>query len=298
MIKQTPLKRVLLARAYKALTVGLFGVILVLILSGAFTSVIPNLFGKPQKVQAATNSTLNFQARLLTSTGAVVPDGNYHIEFKLYSVASGVASPLWTETRTTGNLVRVVNGYFSVNLGSVTAFPALNWDQDLYITMNIGGTAGSASWDGEMTNGGTRMKLTGVPYAFRAGQLAKTSGSFTSVLDFTTPTANRSILLPNLGGTVALTSNNQTFSSTQTFSGTLSVTGTSSLTGGIITLGDAITDNLTIGAAIQGANAIYFDGATNDTFETALAVTDPTQDNTITLPNAPTLSGIVSWDYC
>ena len=77
-----------------------------------------------------TNSTVNFQARLLQSSGALVPDGNYHIEFKIYdSLSSGVTARgvctgncLWMETRTTGNLVRVVNGYFSVNLGSVTGF--------------------------------------------------------------------------------------------------------------------------------------------------------------------------------
>jgi hypothetical protein len=39
---------------------------------------------------------------------------------------------------------------------------------------------------------------------------------------------------------------------------------------------------------ISGTNvdaSIVFEGATPDAFETTLTVTDPTQDNTITLPN-------------
>lgn len=36
---------------------------------------------------AATSSNLNFSARLLNSSGQVVPDGNYNIEFKIYDSA-------------------------------------------------------------------------------------------------------------------------------------------------------------------------------------------------------------------
>ena len=34
-----------------------------------------------------------------------------------------------------------------------------------------------------------------------------------------------------------------------------------------------------------GANGIVFEGATADAHETTLTVVDPTQDNTITIPN-------------
>ncbi|HEX5395187.1 MAG TPA: hypothetical protein VFW52_02480, partial [Candidatus Saccharimonadales bacterium] len=103
----------------------------------------------PAKTQAATSSYLNFSARLLDSSGAVVPDGNYNIEFKIYdSINSGASSQgtcslnsstddcWWIETRQNSNSqgVRVVNGYFNVNLGSVTAFGAnIPWDQQLYL---------------------------------------------------------------------------------------------------------------------------------------------------------------------
>ena len=48
-------------------------------------------------VYAAPSDTLNFQARLQTSGGAIVPDGHYNIEFKLYAASTG-GSALWTET--------------------------------------------------------------------------------------------------------------------------------------------------------------------------------------------------------
>lgn len=174
---------------------------------------------KPPHAAAATSSYLNFQARLLTSTGTVVPDGNYHIEYKIYDTigsgasAQGVCSLdsstddcLWIETRTTGNLVRVVNGYFSVNLGSVTAFGAtIPWDRQLYLTMRIGGTSGSPSWDPEMLSSSNRMTLTGVPYAFRAGTLASFNGTQTGTLSFGAVTNSPVLTLPNETGTICST---------------------------------------------------------------------------------------------
>jgi hypothetical protein len=162
--------------------------------------------GVPTRVEAATSSTLNFQARLYNSSGTLVPDGNYHIEFKLHdnlSTSGGAqgtcsGSCLWRETRTTGNLVTVKNGYFSVNLGSVTSFPSLNWDQDMWLSMNIGGSGGAASWDGEMS---PRIKLTAVPYAFRAGGLTSYNGTQSGNLTFSTVANSPNILLPDISGT-------------------------------------------------------------------------------------------------
>ncbi len=180
----------------------------------------------------ATNNTLNFQARLQTASGAVVPDGFYNIQFKLYDggTAGGPAGQgaanagtlLWTETwydsngATTGNdnRVKVVNGYISANLGSLTAFSGINWDQNLWLTMNIGGTTPTATptYDGEMN---PRLKLTGVPYAFRAGQLAQYNSTtgFTSTLSILQPTVgNQSFQIADQGaaGTYTLCVQNST----------------------------------------------------------------------------------------
>lgn len=106
-------------------------------------------------VSAATASTLNFQARLLNSSGSLVADGNYSVQFKLYTAVSGGTNE-WTETQT----VSVKNGYLSAYLGSVTPFPgSIDWSQEKWLTMNVNS-------DGEMT---PRIKLTAVPYAFRSG---------------------------------------------------------------------------------------------------------------------------------
>lgn len=149
---------------------------------------------------AATSDNLNFQARLESASGAIAPDGNYNVEFKLYDASTG-GTLLWTETRTSTNKVRVANGYLTVNLGDVTSFPSnMPWDQQLYLTMNIGGT-GSPSWDGEMS---PRLKLTAVPYAFNAktaSQLATSSGSALSTLSIQAPTSgyNQSFIIPDQG---------------------------------------------------------------------------------------------------
>lgn len=201
MFKKTPLKRVLYPRALTQVMAGVFAV--VSILSGTL------LFHSSQALAAnATNNTVNFQARLQTAAGSIVPDGYYNVQFKLYDgdtaggpagIGTGYAGTnLWTETwydsngTTAGNdnRVRVQNGYLTVSLGSQTAFPnTINWDQNLWITMNIGGTTQTATptWDGEMN---PRLKLTAVPYAFRAGQLAQfNSGTgFTATLGMLQPT--------------------------------------------------------------------------------------------------------------
>lgn len=170
-----------------------------------FILTAPFLGLNQKQAQGAPSATMNFQARLLNSTGSIVSDGNYHVEFKLYNVSTG-GSALWTETRTTGNLVTVKSGYLSVYLGSVTAFPGtIDWNEEHWLTMNIGGSGGSASWDGEMS---PRIKLTAVPYAFQANVLAKSSGANRGTLSFGSVTNNPQITLPNDSGEVCLDSGN------------------------------------------------------------------------------------------
>ncbi|MBU0667747.1 hypothetical protein KJ951_01945, partial [Patescibacteria group bacterium] len=55
---------------------------------------------------------------------------------------------------------------------------------------------------------------------------------------------------------------------------------------GYTTLGDTSSDRVTVNGVLQGAIPLYFEGATGDGFEVFFAVTDPTADRTITLPNA------------
>ncbi len=159
--KRTPILKLLIA----AVLVGLLGIGL----------------KSQSSVQAATgiNEQINYQGRLLTSTGAVVPDGTYNMEFEIIQDGDGCnptsgtppcgGTVEWTETRTGADKVTVKNGYFSVYLGSVTPFSSsVDWNQDtLWLSVNIGGT-GSPSWDGEME---PFNRLSSSPYALNSKAL-------------------------------------------------------------------------------------------------------------------------------
>jgi hypothetical protein len=150
---------------------------------------------QPAIAAAGINSTLNFQGRLLTVGGAVVADGVYNLEFKIYQdgtgCVSGGSSPCsgtlkWTEDRVYGtgspdNRVTIRNGYFSVALGSVSAFgSSVDWNQDtLWLSINVGDTStaanfAAASGDGEML---PMKRLSSSVYALNAGQLGGLSSA-------------------------------------------------------------------------------------------------------------------------
>jgi hypothetical protein len=142
----------------------------------------------PAKAATGINQTINFQGRLLNSQGATVPDGFYNIQFKIYqdgdgqSAADATGSPAgslkWTESYLNNNTqgVKVVNGFLSVQLGSVSAFGSnIDWNQStLWLSMNIAGTGttctpfSSCSPDGEML---PMQPLSSSPYSFNSGQL-------------------------------------------------------------------------------------------------------------------------------
>lgn len=133
-----------------------------------------------------TTKTLNFQGRLLSSSGAVVPDGNYNIQFKLYQDGTGTAAGnpggtlKWTESHTTAGGsdggVEVKNGFFSVNLGSLNSFgTSVDWNQDtLWLSMNVAGSSASCTTfgtapcvaDDEML---PMRRITATPYAINSG---------------------------------------------------------------------------------------------------------------------------------
>lgn len=178
MFKITPKKRVLFVRRYLPVLLALFGVFSYLTIS----------LQAPKLAYASTADTVNFQARLQSNSGAIVPDGYYNVEFKLYDASTG-GNLLWTEdyTSTSGAggadaRLEVKDGYLSTALGSINPFgTGINWSQQLYLTMNIGGTTTSVQgpsathptgWDGEMS---PRLALTSTPYAFQAGQAAQAS---------------------------------------------------------------------------------------------------------------------------
>ncbi|HEY4478691.1 MAG TPA: hypothetical protein VI775_02515, partial [Candidatus Paceibacterota bacterium] len=109
---------------------------------------------------AAFNKEINYQGKLADSAGDAVADSTYAMEFNLYTVPTG-GTAIWTETLSGLDEVTVTDGLFSVMLGSVTSLSSIDFDQTLYLGINIEG-------DGEMS---PRKKLGAVPAAFVADTL-------------------------------------------------------------------------------------------------------------------------------
>lgn len=232
---------------------------------------------------AGINQQLNYQGRLLTSAGNVVPDGTYNMEYKIYQDGSGCigggSAPCggtlkWTETRSGADKVTVINGFFSVQLGAVTTFgSSVDWNQDtLWLSVNIGGT-GAPVWDGEMT---PFRRLSAVPYAFNAQQLGgldwsrfvqiaptavQTDTSLTSMVFLNKTGATGNILelqkngsdvliVDNSGNiTASGTYNTNTFTSNALSFGAASAANVSSATGQSLSIDSGTTGALNIGTS-------------------------------------------------
>ena len=117
-----------------------YGISTVLFLVSVFVAPLTGVFLYTRgNASAATSSNLNFQVRLLNASGSVVNDGAYNIQFNLYTASSGGATQ-WTETylNNASQGVTIKGGYFSVSLGSLTAFPGtINWDQQQWLGMTV-----------------------------------------------------------------------------------------------------------------------------------------------------------------
>jgi hypothetical protein len=185
----------------------------------------------PAKAATGINQQINFQARLLNSQGATVPDGNYNLEFKIYQDGDGCAvsgaSPCngtlkWTEDwlNSGTNGVAVKNGYFSVYLGKVnTALAsAVDFNQDsLWLSIQVGNTSSctittnfqsNCGGDGEML---PFKRFASTPYAMNALNSTKlgglTSSQFVQLaqgLQTDASTANASIAVNKTGGTASI----------------------------------------------------------------------------------------------
>ena len=151
--------------------------------------VLQGVFSTPVNAVVGTNEQINFQGRLFNAQGAVVPDGYYNVQFKIYQDGTGTAvgNPTgtlkWTESFLNANSqgVQVKNGYMSVELGSVNPFGAqVDWNQSvLWLSMNIGNTnASCASFavcgpDGEMV---PMKRLSSSVYSLNSANANKLGG--------------------------------------------------------------------------------------------------------------------------
>lgn len=169
---------------------------LILLASVIFAFTTP---GRTASAAPGINESINFQGRLYNAQGALVPDGFYNLQFKIYangdgqsannSTGSPAGSLLWTEDHlnSTSTGVTVRNGYLSVELGSITPFgSSIDWNQDtLWLSINIGNTNASCtpfsscSPDGEML---PMKRFSSTPYSLNSGRVGGlTSAQFVQI---------------------------------------------------------------------------------------------------------------------
>ena len=138
-----------------------------------------------------------------------------------------------------------------------------------------------------------------------------TANDFENTVTVTDPTADRSTVLPDAGGTVMLSSlatngadaanavtgasNGLVFegATADAFEATVSATDPTADrsvvlpdAGGTVMLSSLATNGADAANAVTGAsNGLVYEGATADAHETTVAVTDPTADRTVTIPD-------------
>lgn len=215
----------------------------VLLFTVVFTLVLGVVF-RLHTVYAAAgiNQQINFQGKLVTSSGLNVSNGSQTVVFTIYDRASG-GTALWTESQS----VTTTDGIFSVQLGSVTPIPStfnFNWD-GLYLGIKVGA-------DNEMT---PRIRLAAVPYAFNAQKVAGLTVQDTSGNASTSGTlqiANNKTV--SFGDAFTTSANALTLTTSGITNVTLPTTGTLATL-----LGSEIFNNKTIGSA-----GLVFSGSSTD----------------------------------
>jgi hypothetical protein len=184
----------------------IFGVNLIFTLFAVFAPLgSVNFVPTPAIAYAAPAPTINYQAKLTTSSGVAVPNGTYNLRFWLVSSPSiATSSALWTESLTGSQRVQVTNGLFSVMLGSSTPLTSVDFNQPLYLAVEVGGTSTSPTWDGEMS---PRKIIGTVPAAFEARRLEGLSSSSllrSDEADTMAATSSNTILTVIQGGAGAI----------------------------------------------------------------------------------------------
>jgi hypothetical protein len=201
---------------------------------------------------AQATPTINYQGKLSDNTGAAVADGSYNARFWLFqNTSQATTSAIWNESLTGADQVTVVNGLLSVMLGSTTAFTGVDFNQPLFLGVEIGGT-GAPTWDGEML---PRKPLGTVPAAFAAVE------------------AENAVTLGGVASTSFLRSDqDDTAAGLLTFSGGLLSTASTTITNlstvistttTLVINGDQVTD-LTGAGIILSSGALTIDTSTLD----------------------------------
>ena len=227
----------------------------------------------PSSAFGALNKQINYQGKLTDTDNLAVPNASYNMEFKLYT---SLGALVWTETRTGGNRVPVSNGLFSVMLGEVSSIDTIDFNQTLYLGVNIGGSGVTPTWDGEMSP----RKILGVVPAALEAEHAINADVSTNIAGGNSTTELGSIPYQSDTDTTSFVSPN--LSTTKKF---LRMTGTG--TNGAQPAWDTLTND-DIPSALSGKT---YEGLTLVSNPTGFSISGGTTSKTLTINNSLTLEG-------
>jgi fibronectin-binding autotransporter adhesin len=197
------------------------------------------------------------------------------------------ASIFINKTAVSGNLLQLqvsaTNEFVVAYNGDITASGAISGLSNISLTGAISG--------GTTYSGSGNINTTGGAVQTNSVTRVDNSGNLTNIGNLT---ATGAITIASTGAGNDIIINGADILDVQdnaTFAGTLGVTGATTLSGdvsanGNTTIGNATTDRLTVTAQLLGGTPLVFQGATDNGFATTFSVTDPTANNTITVPNA------------
>ena len=139
------------------------GFILVAMVLMAFIFFVSTLF-------AAGPGTITYQGTVTEPGGTTPPYGPYAMRFALWDVESGgtiATNRKWQETHSSGNAVPLNNGCYSVELGSLTSFPANFFQENANLWLEV-----EVDLDGDGFEPSEvyspRVPFTAAPYAFQS----------------------------------------------------------------------------------------------------------------------------------
>ncbi len=205
---------------------------------------------------AALNEQINYQGKLTNASNVAVANGTYNMRFWLLTSPSiATTSAVWTESLTGTNRVQVTNGLFSVMLGSTSPLTGVDFNQALYLGVEIGAT-GTPAWDGEMS---PRKILGTVPSAFEAKNTQTLGGVASTSFLRSDQVDSASALLTFTGGIIS--------NSSSTITSLTIVTATTTT---FVINGEAFTD-LTGSGLSNSSNALTCATSGSATFGCLLA---------------------------
>ena len=225
------------------------------------------------------NPAINFAGFLYDDSGDAVSGATINLYDKNTSTTSRASTT--TDSNGAWSIAHTTAGEFDIQITSGSSKRRIKFDDKIHLSevdtevLNVRGNEGAAApmywFADEGDDAGDRWLFNAAAGGvFTMGNDLNSQGTYVAHV---TITPNATVA----DSTFAVAGN-------LTVGNALTVTGTTTLNGNLV-LGDAAADTLTVGATLQGASPLTFEGGTADGYETTFAITDPTADRTITFPN-------------